>query len=256
MLNSIHSQADPSKYSLKSSLFANGKRIQSAFQKLRHSFAILLASLAIFLSTSQIHTPPAHASSTAIASKTSTSLLSKINPFRPRSASELIDAYVRDRLFADDAFNPVESAYREALDDYPSSSVEGGAYPTLLAETAASALGRKDGSSLVLSRSIHDPSQSGGNEGITGALIRASDFLQQRLKVSSSVSYYIIAAGLLVGGCVLPGTVGVAYQAFQRLQIDKSEMKMYGKITDLDATAKKVTNEDGDDDDGGDDDDE
>lgn len=234
-LNSVQSQADSSKYSLKSSFVSNRKRIQSAFQKLRHSFAILLASLAIFFSTSQIHTPPAHASSTAITSKTSTSLLSKINPFRPRSASELIDAYVRDRLFADDAFHPVESAYREALDDYPSSSSsssEGGAYPALLAETAASALGRKDGSSLVLSRSIHDPSQAGGNEGITGALIRASDFLQQRLKVSSSVSYYIIAAGLLVGGCVLPGTVGVAYQAFQRLQIDKSEMKMYGKITE------------------------
>ncbi|KAL3799305.1 hypothetical protein HJC23_013030 [Cyclotella cryptica] len=233
MLNSIQSQSDPAKHSLQSSLFANRKRIQSAFQKLRRSFAILLASLAIVFSTAQIHTPPAHASSVAIASKSSTSLLSKLNPLRPRSASELIDAYVRDRLFADDEFHPVESAYREAFADYPStSSTEGGAYPTLLAETAASALGRKDGSSLVLSRSIHDPSQAGGKEGITGALIRASDFLQQRLKVSSSVSYYIIAAGLLVGGCVLPGTVGVAYQAFQRLQIDKSEMKMYGKITE------------------------
>lgn len=68
--------------------------------------------------------------------------------------------------------------------------------------------------------------------GITGALIKASDFLQQKLKVSSSVSYYIIAAGLLLGGTVLPGILGMSYQAFQRLQIDKSEMKMYGKITE------------------------
>ncbi len=59
----------------------------------------------------------------------------------------------------------------------------------------------------------------------------------------------MIAAGGLLGGSVLPGTIGVAYQAFQRLQIDKSEMKMYGKIADMDATAKKVTEEDGDDDD-------
>lgn len=50
--------------------------------------------------------------------------------------------------------------------------------------------------------------------------------------MSSSVSYYIIAAGLLLGGTVLPGIVGMSYQAFQRLQIDKSEMKMYGKITE------------------------
>lgn len=62
--------------------------------------------------------------------------------------------------------------------------------------------------------------------------MKSSDFLQQKLKVSGSVSYYMIAAGLLMGATVLPGIVGMSYQAFQRLQIDKSEMKMYGKITE------------------------
>jgi pantothenate kinase type III len=62
--------------------------------------------------------------------------------------------------------------------------------------------------------------------------MKISDFLQQKLKVSSSVSYYIIAAGGLLGGTVLPGIVGMSYQVFQRSQIDKSEMKMYGEITE------------------------
>lgn len=204
------------------------KRVQSTVQKLRKSFTIMLASLAIFFSSSHIHASPAHASSAAIATKMSTSLLSKINPFRPRTSSELIDKYVKDRLFADDAFDPVESAYREAFADYPTNGNEG-YYPSLLADTAASALGRKDGSSLIVAKASSAQSDTGG---ITGALMKSSDFLQQKLKVSSSVSYYIIAAGLLLGGTVLPGILGMSYQVFQRLQIDKSEMKMYGKITE------------------------
>ncbi|KAL3802602.1 hypothetical protein ACHAWO_003630 [Cyclotella atomus] len=217
------------------------RKVHSIVKKLRKSFTILLASFAIVLSTTHLHNSPAHASTTITATKTSTtSLLSKLNIFRPRTADELIDKYIQERLFIDDAFDPVESAYREAFSDYPSNGREG-VYPQLLAETAASALGRKDGSSLIISKSAASQSDAGG---ITGALIQASDFLQQKLKVSSSVSYYIIAAGLLLGGTVLPGIVGMSYQAFQRLQIDKSEMKMYGKITDIAAIAKKVTEDD------------
>ena len=224
MTNSVNAQNCHDKNAIKSSLFQ--KRIRPLAQKLRQSFTILLASLAIFLSSTHIHSAPAHASTVAVASKASTSLISKINPFKPRSASQLIDKYVQDRLFADDEFDPVESAYREAFSDYPSQGE--GYYPSLVADTAASALGRKDGSSFV-SKTTAVQSDDGG---ITGALMKASDLLQQRLRVSSSVSYYIIAAGLLVGATVLPGIVGMSYQVFQRLQIDKSEMKMYGKITE------------------------
>jgi len=191
----------------------------------------------------------------------------------------MIDEYVRDRLFANDEYDPVESAYREAYADYASSgggatapkdgsssstSVAGGAaagaYPTLLAETASSALGRKqDVASLISSSSSKKTgggvlTTSGGIEqskkdGITAILIRSSDFLQRRLRVSASISYYIIAATSMLCLCVLPGTIGVVYQGFQRLQIDKSEMKMYGKIADMDATSKKVVDDDDDDDD-------
>ena len=177
----------------------------------------------------------------------------------------MIDEYVRDRLFADDAYDPVESAYREVYADYStggSGSEVTGAYPTLLAETASSALGRKqDVSSIVSSpsRGVGGSmakgvggtagEQSGKNDGITAVLIRTSDFLQRRLKVSASVSYYIIAASGILSLCVLPGTIGVLYQGIQRLQIDKSEMKMYGKIADMDATSKRESPDDDDDDD-------
>ncbi|KAL7450647.1 hypothetical protein ACHAWC_002537 [Mediolabrus comicus] len=95
--------------------------------------------------------------------------------------------------------------------------------------------------------------KSGKNDGITAVLIRTSDFLQRRLRVSASVSYYIIAASGILSLCVLPGTIGVLYQGIQRLQIDKSEMKMYGKIADMDATSKRESPDDDDDDDDDDD---
>lgn len=179
----------------------------------------------------------------------------------------MIDAYVRDRLFADDQFDPVESAYREAYADYAggqqqvagkgnaasSTSPSSGAYPTLLAETATSALGTQKSVSSVLSsstsRSVGTSSKSGKDDGITAMLIKASDLLQSKLRVSASVSYYLLAGGGIFGICVIPGTLGVLYQGFQRLQIDKSEMKMYGKISDMDATSKRVTDDDDDDDD-------
>ncbi len=184
----------------------------------------------------------------------------------------MIDEYVRDRLFANDEYDPVESAYREAYADYSSgssgtaavvqkdgsssSSNLAGAYPTLLAETASTALGRKqDVSSLVSSskKTAGGVSSTGmeqsKNDGITAILIRSSDFLQRRLRVSASVSYYIIAATGILSLCVLPGTIGVVYQGFQRLQVDKSEMKMYGKIADMDATSKKVRDDEDDDED-------
>ena len=189
---------------------------------------------------------------------TKSSWVQTLNPFRTKSTNELIDKYVRDRLFADDEYDPVESAYREAYADSSSSSSESstGSYPTLLAETASTALGKKQDISTLLSSSktTGGTSSSGGidsakKDGITAILIKSSDFLQRRLKVSASISYYIIAASGILSLCVLPGMIGVLYQGIQRLQIDKSEMKMYGKISDMDATRKRITDDDDDDDD-------
>ena len=108
-------------------------------QKIRHSFTILLASLAFFLSSTHVmHTPPAHASSsiataTATLSTTTTkSLKQRLNIFKTKSADEMIDTYVQSKLFADDVYDPIESAYREAYaDSLTNKDAVAGAYPTL-----------------------------------------------------------------------------------------------------------------------------
>ena len=233
-----------SKISLSNSLFQTAsQKSRRTLQKIRRSFTIVLASLAFFLSSTHIvHNPPAHAASTAAAatSLTSLSLTQRLNPFRTRTADEMIDDYVRTKLFADDEYDPVESAYREAFADAAGGlsgkaggATSQGAYPTLLAETASSALGQtKSVSSLLANSPTVGTTAQGKNDGITAVLIKASDILQSRLKVSASISYYILAATGIVGICVVPTMIGVLYQGIQRAQIDKSEMKMYGKIAE------------------------
>ena len=214
------------------------QKSRHTLQKIRRSFTILLASLAFFLSsTHMMHTPPAHAAaSTAAAIATKQSIVQRLNPFHTKSADEMIDNYVRTKLFADDEYDPVESAYREAYsDDAGTSSTTSstGAYPTLLAETAGTALGTtKSVSSLISKTPTVGTTATGKNDGITALLIKASDVLQSKLKVSASISYYILAASGIVGITTVPGIIGVLYQGIQRAQIDKSEMKMYGKISE------------------------
>lgn len=106
-------------------------------------------------------------------------------------------------------------------------------------------MGKKDGTALIAKhRGTSSDNTASSSGGITSTLMKMSDILQYKLNVSSSVSYYIIAAGLLTGCTVVPGILGMSYQVFQRMGIDRSEMKMYGKITDIAANAKKVTEED------------
>lgn len=162
----------------------------------------------------------------------------------------MIDNYVKSKLFDDDVYDPVESAYREAIVDHSTSGSSigkkdgklgnmKGAYPTLLAETANAALGQQRSVSSLLSSSstssstnVLSKNKDTKNDGLTSLLITAADFLQTKLGMSASTSYSIVAGVGIVGICVVPAGLGVLYQSIQRMQIDRSEMKMYGKIAE------------------------
>jgi multidrug transporter EmrE-like cation transporter len=162
----------------------------------------------------------------------------------------MIDNYVKSKLFDDDVYDPVESAYREAIVDHSTSGSSigkkdgkmggmEGAYPTLLAETANAALGQQRSVSSLLSSSstssssnVLSKNKDTKNDGLTSLLITAADFLQTKLGISASTSYSIVAGVGIVGICVVPAGLGVLYQSIQRMQIDRSEMKMYGKIAE------------------------
>jgi hypothetical protein len=228
---------------------ASRQRLRSIVRAARRSLAVLLASFSMMFLSSSAPTigslrvvPPAHAASTSTYSSTSSTttmpFLRRVNPFRARTADELIDEYVRDKMFSDDSYDPVESAYREACADHPSGGggSGAGAYPTILAETASAALGQKGVSVVPSPTSSSSANRLGGgggrDDGITGALMKASDVLQSKLRISAAMSYYVLGASGLVGVLFVPAMVGVLYQGIQRQLIDRGEMKMYGKISE------------------------
>jgi hypothetical protein len=215
--------------------------------KLRRSLAILLASLTLVLfssidsgsSGSWRGVAPAHAASTAAtstitssSSSTISTSLQRLNPFRTRTADELIDSYVQQRLFVDDIYDPIESTYREVIADSSGS----GSYPTLLTEMATSIVGRdraiSSTSSPTTTAITGIDGSMGRKDGITGILMKFSDILQIKLRLSASTSYIILATTGLVSVLFVPAMLGVLYQSIQRMQIDKGEMKMYGKISE------------------------
>lgn len=226
---------------------------QSIITKIRRYVAVLLASLTLVLfssidsgtSGSWRGVAPAHAASTATAITSSSSTISttlrRMNPFRTRTADELIDSYVQRRLFVDDIYDPVESAYREVIADYSAGNNGGSSYPTLLTEMATSVVGRdraiitttsSSSAKAAMGGSIVDGGSMGRRDGITGTIMKFSDVLQAKLRLSASASYIILATSGLVGVLFVPAMLGVLYQSIQRMQIDKGEMKMYGKISE------------------------
>ena len=233
------------------------RTFQSMIRKIRRYVAVLLASLTLVLfssidsgssSGSWRGVAPAHAASTATTASTTTSTssstssstisttLRRLNPFRTRTADELIDSYVQRRLFVDDVYDPVESAYREVIADY-SAGNNSGSYPTLLTEVATSVVGRDraivtTSSSSATAMGSIDGSMVGRRDGITGIIMKFSDILQAKLRLSASASYIILATSGLVSVLFVPAMLGVLYQSIQRMQIDKGEMKMYGKISE------------------------
>jgi len=258
-LGLFHARFSSSSSSTKSVISSRNETTHQLFQsmirKIRRYVAVLLASLTLVLfssidsgssSGSWRGVAPAHAASTATTASTTTSTsstssstisttLRRLNPFRTRTADELIDSYVQRRLFVDDVYDPVESAYREVIAD--SAGNNSGSYPTLLTEVATSVVGRDraitaTSSSAATAMGSIDGIMVGRRDGITGIIMKFSDILQAKLRLSASASYIILATSGLVSVLFVPAMLGVLYQSIQRMQIDKGEMKMYGKISE------------------------
>ena len=156
--------------------------------KVRRAFLILMASATIWLGTGVIQPPPAQAAPAAV------------ERLMPLKNEQIIDKYVKQHMFDDDTSfteDPLESAYREAYEDYETK----GAYPRALREVASETLGQKAGRSssnegfsvaTLLTRSIRALNKRGLSENAAIAAI-ASVF------VIGTPSLFLMAA-MIVGG--------------------------------------------------------
>jgi hypothetical protein len=192
-----------------------------------------------------LSTSPSYAASTAAAS--SEPITSRVIP-KGASLDQIVDRYVKDHMFDDDVYDPLESAYIESYDDATT-----GRYPRALNEVASSLLGSD----------VTKTSEQKTSENLFISLLSNGTTALQKLGLSTTLSAVIVYAATLIGipGAVLIGILSYA-NAQKRMRISQNK-KRYGADYSLDATIKveedvelPADDEDSDDDEDDEDDDE
>uniref|UniRef100_A0A7S3QBF3 Uncharacterized protein n=1 Tax=Chaetoceros debilis TaxID=122233 RepID=A0A7S3QBF3_9STRA len=224
-------------------------------QKLRRTVSIFLASAFFLLGPIQMNNdntssnfismqpPAAHASS--IAAPT---------PSRSSSSSDrIIDNYIKEHMFNDDIYDPVESTYRETIADATGSSD----HPGEITAITSGVLGKKALQQLSREAGEGAGAGSGGmQKGGDGQAIKFVLQLVETLHTKFGVPRpYIVPALFLVGfgiPCVLALAGLMSFSYNQKAMTERMAMDRYGESV-LDAEERKVVVEDDDDDDDSDD---
>lgn len=217
-------------------------------QRRRCGFASLLLAASVFT------TQPAQASSAA--APLVESFLEKTSP----SLDTMIDNYVKEHMFNDDTYDPIESAYREAYDD----AVKG-TYPQALREvtgSGSSSLQSSPSQTTGESTSANPVANFFSNIDIGALLTSLLTFLQNKLRLSESAAIMVLAAIFVVAGPSALLFTGMIVGGMSKRNINRVMKKRYGDTYTVDATMKTEDSveapdddEDDEDDDEGDDDD-
>ena len=195
--------------------------------KIRQSFAIFCTVALIWLGVAGITTPPSHASSeaaaaapltTTIASKQTIIGSSSSGGLFSKSLDSMVDGYVKEHMFGDDVYDPVESTYREAIDDSNS-----GAYPRALSEIASTVMGQ---GGVKTTEATSVSSSTGG--GIGGLLSTSVSFLTKR-GMSESTAILVLATSFVIFGPAMFLWVGMIVGGASKRQMNKVFKSRYGE---------------------------
>ena len=153
--------------------------------------------------------PPSYAVSTAASPE---SIVSRVIP-KGASLDKIVDRYVKDHMFDDDTYDPVESAYREAYED-----VTTGKYPRTLNEVASSLLG-----------SDATKSDKKSSENLVIFLLTNGSKGLQSLGLSATAANVVVYATTLVGApsFILLGIL--SYANMQRRMRIRQNKRRYGE---------------------------
>ena len=240
--------------------------VRNVVLRIRRAFAIVAAAVLVYFGSAHIHSPPSHANTATPAvrvtpggargrSESSVQLASSTASAASKARlDQMIDRYVKKHMFADDAFDPFESAYREAHADQSSSS-----YPGILTDTAAEILGKKEVAKSVSAESAFDVAFSKLNK--FADLLERKYGINKQLSLSSIfiASFTLPVLALMVGGTVFSSrqkemTERMAEQRYGKTMMDVSASEQVDE--DVDAPDDDEYDSDGEDDDDDDDDDE
>jgi len=249
------------------------RAVRTAMLTLRRALAIAAAAALVYFGTAHLHTSPSHAntaSTTAAATPVVRMLSGGASASRPSvqlasstatAASkarldQMVDRYVKKHMFADDAYDPFESAYREAHADQTSSS-----YPEVLTDAAAEILGKKE-----VAKKTAETSADGAFDAALAKLNKFSDFLERKYGINKQLSmssvfisiFTVPAFAIMVGATVFGNrqkemTDRMAEQRYGKSMMDVSASERVDD--DIDAPDDDEYDSDDDDDDSDDDDD-
>ncbi|KAL3939872.1 MAG: hypothetical protein SGBAC_005476 [Bacillariaceae sp.] len=229
-----------------SPLFRRGSIINSnspdkprnLIRRLKRSIRFCFASALFWFGAAGLRSTPSFASTADVAPAPQTSA--------PISSSidKIVDRYVHNHMFDDDVYDPVESTYREAMNDKTK-----GSHPKMISEITADVLGQD----------VVKAERKASASGIGGLLLSAVNMLQQR-GLSETTAILLLAGSFVVIG---PGAflvVGMMVGSQSKRQINSVMKKRYGDTYTVDATIKteddvELSDDDDDEDEDDDDDD-
>lgn len=176
----------------------------SRSRKIRRSVGVLLSAALFWFGAAGLRTTPSHASTTVapISSSTRTATLDK-----------MVDGYVKDHMFDDDAYEPVESVYREAIADKVK-----GSYPKTLSEIASSVLGREG---------VKTDEQKSAS-GIGGLLLNSIKFLQRKAGLTETAAIIVLTGSFVVAGPLAFVVAGMMVGAQSKRQMNSVMKTRYG----------------------------
>ncbi|GAX18974.1 hypothetical protein FisN_8Hh195 [Fistulifera solaris] len=194
-------------------------RVSKSFRRrCKLTGASLLFAASVFLAPPK----PAHAS--AAPSAVLESILEKTSP----SLDTIIDRYVKEHMFNDDTYDPIESAYREAYDD-----AVHGTYPQALREVTG-----------VGAASTETPTNSNPVSNVLskidlGAMLTSMlTFIKNKLQLNETSAIMVLAAIFVVGGPFAFLFTGMVIGGMSKRNMNRLMKKRYGDSYTLDATMK------------------
>lgn len=207
-------------------------------QKLRRAALVAWTAAFLWTASCNINVPPAHASTTMTPQEPlQERVLSATSP----SLEKIVDRYVEKHMFEEDAYDPVESLYREAYNDATE-----GTYPRALKEVTTSILGQESSKGLA--------ENTGGN--IFGSLLTSALGLLKKRGLSETMAISVLAGSFVVAGPFAFLLTSMVIGGASKRNMNKVMKKRYGETYTVDATIRAeedVEAPDDDDDEEGDD---
>ena len=179
--------------------------------KIRRSALLFCASLLFWFGAAAMGTAPSHAEDAAAATPVPSAPQSR--NIIPSTLDKIVDRYIKNHMFDDDVYDPVESTYREAVTD----KIDG-SHPRSISEIATSVLGQ-DG--------VRAEKSESSATGIGGILLNSINFLKRR-GLSESAAILLLAGSFVFAGPIVFVTVGMMVGNQSKRQINSVMKKRYG----------------------------